>query len=255
MLPANCNLLPRRNYLIYFGFDNRGPSAALEDCVKSLGIISKSVSPLLAAGVIFCGMALAGCEEHVEVIQDTTIPVKNHQTWAWRPMQARKEAREGERPVISRDVIRRNDRNDTVAPESDPAIDIERRQLRGEIERQLSAKGLTQISDPASANYLVDYQFAIRGHNATVERVYPGSYPGLVCGPFGCYSGWGYGPPEVAYQNVRFREGTFVFDMTQNGTKQLVYRAIGQEPAYHAQFSHDQIQDMVHALLKKLKVR
>jgi uncharacterized protein DUF4136 len=223
-----------------------------EDCVKNLGFLSKSVSPLLAASMIFCGLALAGCDEHVEVIQDTDIHVMRHQTWAWRPMQARTNAPDNGRPVISRDVIRRNE---TVAAESDPAVDIARRQLRTEIERQLSAKGLTQVPDTAAADYLVDYQFAMRGHNVTVERVYPGAYPGLVCGPFGCYNGWGYGPPEVAYQNVRFREGTFVFDLTQNSSRHLVYRAIGQEPAYHAQFSHDQIEDMVHALLKKLKVR
>jgi hypothetical protein len=140
-------------------------------------------------------------------------------------------------------------------PEPDPAVEIARKQLRTEIERQLTEKGLKQVSDPAAADYLVDYNFAMRGRNMRVERVYPGAYPGLVCGPFGCGYGWGYGPPAVAYQNIRFREGTFVFDMTKNGSTELVYRAIGQEPQYHAQFSHDQIQDMVHALLKKLKVR
>jgi Domain of unknown function (DUF4136) len=223
--------------------------------VKSFGVLSKGMSPLLAAGVIFCGLALAGCDEHVEVIQDTTIPVRIHQTWAWRPAEAQREARAAERPVISRDVIRRNDAAPAPTPEADPAIEIERRELKASIERQLTAKGLSQVGDPAAADFLVDYHFAIRGHNATVERVYPGAYGGLVCGPYGCWNGWGYGPPEIAYQNVSFREGMFVFALTQNGSKQLVYRAVGQEPAYHAQFSHDQIEDMVHALLKKLKVR
>jgi Domain of unknown function (DUF4136) len=212
---------------------------------------SERVSPLIAAAAVLCGLAMAGCYEHVEVVQDTDIHVMKHQTWAWRPMQAKTEAPAG-RPVVSRDVIRRNE---SVAAEADPAVEISRKQLRTEIERQLSQKGLSQAPDPAAADYLVDYNFAVRGHNVAVERVYPGAYPGLVCGPFGCWNGWGYGPPEVAYQNVRFREGTFVFDMTKNGSKQLVYRAIGQEPEYHAQFSHNQIDDMVHALLKKLKVR
>jgi hypothetical protein len=254
VFPNACNLFARRNYPIYFGFHKCGHSPVLEDCVKSIGI-SKSVSPLLAAGVIFCGLAVAGCDEHVEVIQDTSIHVMKHQTWAWRPMQARKDAREAERPVISRDVIRRNGNAPVEAAEPDPTVEIARKQLRSEIERQLTEKGLSQVPDPAAADFLVDYNFAIRGHNATVERVYGGGYPGLVCGPFGCWNGWGYGPPEVTYQNVRFREGTFVFDLTKNGSKELVYRAIGQEPQYHAQFSHDQIQDMVHALLKKLNVR
>jgi hypothetical protein len=93
----------------------------------------------------------------------------------------------------------------------------------------------------------------MRRHNVRVERVYPSAYPGLVCGPFGCWEGWGYGPPEVSYENVRFREGTFVFDFLRREPKRLAYRAIGQEPVHHAMFSNDQVNDMVHALLKGLK--
>lgn len=227
--------------------------------MKSLGSLSKGLPPLLASGVILCGLALAGCDEHVEVIQDTSIHVAKHQTWAWRPMQAKAAAApetDGGRRVLSRDVIGRNGGNAPVPPaEPDPAVDIARKQLRLEVERRLTEKGLTQVPDPAAADYLVDYSFAVRGNRETVERVYPGAYPGLVCGPFGCGYGWGYGPPGVGYQNVRFREGTFVFDLTKNNSKELVYRAIGQEPQFHAQFSHDQISDMAHALLKKLKVR
>jgi hypothetical protein len=218
---------------------------------------SKRVSPLMAATAVLCGLAVAGCDEHVEVIQDTDIHVMKHQSWAWRPMEARPAAAEpeGGRRVISRDAIGGRNNAPAAPAEPDPAVEISRKQLRTEIERQLAQKGLSQVPDPAAADYLVDYNFAVRGHNVAVERVYPGAYPGLVCGPFGCWNGWGYGPPEVAYQNVRFREGTFVFDLRKNGSKQLVYRAIGQEPEYHAQFSHEQIEDMVHALLKKLKIR
>jgi hypothetical protein len=220
--------------------------------VNSLGIFSRGASPLLAASMIFCGLALAGCDEQVQVIQDTDIHVMKHQTWAWRPMQARRDSVDGGRPVISRDVIRPNT---SVPVESDPAVEIERRQSQSELERQLAAKGLVKVSDPAAANYLVDYQFAVHGRNVTVPRAYPGSYPGLVCGPYGCWNGWGYGPVAVGYQNVNVREGTFAFDMVQNGSKRLVYQATGQAPANKAQFSHDQIQDMVHALLNKLKVK
>lgn len=217
------------------------------------GTISKTASRLVIAAVVCTGLALAGCDEHVEVIRDSTIPVLKHQTWAWRPMQARRDARDsGDRPVVSRDVIRRGD---SVSVQEDPASEITRRELRVEIERQLNAKGLSQVGDPAAADFLVDYHFAMRGHNVTVQRVYPGAYPGLVCGPYGCWQGWGYGPPDVSYENVRFREGTFVLDVVTNAGRQLAYRAIGQEPAYHAQFSHDQLEDMVHALLKGLKPR
>jgi len=206
-------------------------------------------SPVLAAVALVCGLLLAGCNEHVEIIRNRDIPVLIHQTWAWRPAPAKKEAR-NDRSVISRDLI---GRRETVAAESDPANEGVRQELRTAIERQLTAKGLTQVGDPAAADFLVDYHFAIRRHNVTVERVYPGAYPGLVCGPFGCWQGWGYGPPEVSYENIRFREGTFVFDFVKHAPNRLAYRAIGQEPAHHATFSHEQVDDMVHALLKGLK--
>ena len=206
-------------------------------------------SPLMAASILLGGLLLAGCEEHVEIIRDRDIPVLKHQTWAWRPAPARKEAR-NERPVVSRDVI---GGRETVAREAGPANEIVRLELRTAIERQLTEKGLAQVSDPAAADFLVDYHFAMRRHNVTVERVYPGAYPGLVCGPFGCWQGWGYGPAEVSYENARFREGTFVFDFIKRNPNRLAYRAIGQEPAHHATFSNDHVNDMVYALLKGLK--
>lgn len=208
-------------------------------------------SPLLAAAIVLCGLGLAGCDEHVEIIRDRDIPVLKHQTWAWRPTPARKEAK-NERPVISRDVI---GGRTTPTMEQDPANETVRQELRTAIERHLTDKGLTQVSDPAAADFLVDYHFAMRRRNVTVQRVYPGGYPGLVCGPFGCWQGWGYGPPEVSYENVRFREGTFVFDLFKRDSKRLAYRAIGLEPPYRTALTHDQVDSMVHALLKGLKPR
>ena len=207
---------------------------------------------LIAASILLGALVFTGCNEYVQITRNQDIPILRHQTWAWRPAPARKEARE-ERPVISRDTLGGRQPVQPVAPAPDPANDVVRQELRTSIERQLTAKGLTLVADPAAADFLVDYHYAMRGHNVTVGRVYPGAYPGLVCGPFGCWQGWGYGPPEVSYENVRFREGTFVLDVFKRAPIQLAYRAVGVEPPHNGTFTNDQINDMVHALLKGLK--
>jgi hypothetical protein len=98
----------------------------------------------------------------------------------------------------------------------------------------------------------VDYHFAVRGHDALVG--YPaGGYPGLVCGPFGCWNSWGWGPPEMHYEDVHFREGTFVFDFVKQNTGRRAYRAIGEEPVRKKTFNQDEVNSAMHHLLKGLK--
>jgi hypothetical protein len=64
---------------------------------------------------------------------------------------------------------------------------------------------------------------------------------------------WGWGPPEVSYENIRFREGTVVFDFVKQSTKRLAYRAIGQKPVHRDTFRQDEINEFVHHMLGKLK--
>jgi hypothetical protein len=213
--------------------------------------LGRAAKPVIVAAAAVLGLFLAGCDEHVQIIHDHTIKIPKHATWAWRPAEPSRESGRSDRPVISRDVIGHS--NQPVAQENDPAVDIERREVRAELERQLAAKGLKQVTDPAAADFLADYHFAVRPRNETVPRAYGGYYPGLVCGPYGCWGGWGYGPTYVGYEQVHVREGTFVFDFVKQAGNQLAYRAIGEQPVQKAQFSPDQIQDMVHALLKELK--
>ena len=207
-------------------------------------------TPLLAAGAIACAILLAGCDEYVHITRDPDVRIPRHATWAWRP--AREEGRRGSRPVVSRDVI---SRNETVTPEDNADNEALRGKVKTAIERNLTEKGLKEVSDPATADFLVDFHIAVRRRNMTVETVYPGAYPGLVCGPFGCYSGWGYGPPAVGYENIRFREGTVVFDVVQNPANHLVYRAVGEKPVRRDTFSftQDEVNGLVHHLLKDLK--
>jgi hypothetical protein len=206
---------------------------------------------LVAAGVLACGVLLAGCDEYVHITRDRDAHIPRHATWAWRPAQD-EGARRGSRPVTSRDVITRGE---TVSREDNADNDLLRGKVKTAVERNLSTEGFKEVSDPGAADFLVDFHIAVRRRNMTVERVYPGAYPGLVCGPFGCYSGWGYGPAAVGYENIRFREGTIVFDAFQNPANHLIYRAVGEKPVRRDtfSFSQDEVNGLVHHLLKDLK--
>ncbi|HXN50408.1 MAG TPA: DUF4136 domain-containing protein [Candidatus Acidoferrum sp.] len=198
-----------------------------------------------------CGVLLVGCDEYVHITRDPDVHIPRHATWAWRPAQE-ESSRRGSRPVTSRDVITRGE---TVTRENNADNEVLRAKVKSAIERNLAEKGLKEVSDPDAADFLVDFHIAVRRRNMTVERVYPGAYPGLVCGPFGCYSGWGLGPAAVGYEHIRFREGTIVLDIVQNPTNHLVYRAVGEKPVRRDtfSFSQDEVNGLLRHLLKDLK--
>lgn len=213
---------------------------------------------VLFAGVLLGGMVLSGCDD-VEVIRDPDIHIAKGMTWAWRPKGA-SDLREGEngRPVVSRDVIAK------LPPAPPPQQRLEssrdwnteanRNQLQQAIEHSLRSKGLVQVTDPATADFLVDYHVAVKSRTATVQTVYPGGYPGVVCGPYGCWSGWGWGPPEVGFQNVRYQEGTFVIDLAQSYPRKLAYRGISRKSMNNkTSISPYQAQEAINNLLKALK--
>ncbi len=206
-------------------------------------------SPLLAAAVLICALLLAGCDEHIEVTRDPGIPLHKGSTWAWRPMAA---PRDGDRrPVVSRDVI---SRRESIARDPYGSNDMVRERVRIAIEQTLSSKGLRQVSDPRDADFLVEYHLAVRKRDVTLQRVYPSSYPGVVCGPYGCWESWGWGPSAVSYENIRYREGTIVFDLVEQSSRRLAYRAVGQKPANRHTFRQDEITEFVHHMLGKLKI-
>jgi Domain of unknown function (DUF4136) len=217
---------------------------------------------LLAAGAFVSLAFLAGCDEHVQITRDHDVRIPKHATWAWRPAAAEApntappSAPNGDnRPVISRDTLNapppRGPRAGAPSQEQNPQDDVVRQRVRTAIEQTLASKGFQQV-DPAQAEFLVDYKFAIRRYNGTVPAY--GAYPGLVCGPFGCWYG-AYGPAWAGYENVHFREGTIVFDWMQRDTKHLVYRAQGEKPVKRDAFSltQDDINSLTHKLLGDLK--
>lgn len=219
----------------------------------------RAVCAGLMAAVLMGGMVLAGCDDNVEVLRDPDIRVAKGMTWAWRPIAPpppQGQRSNDSRPVVSRDVI-----NSGPPPEQhmesnrDWNTEANRDQLKAAIERALKSKGLVQVSDPMTADFLVDYHLAVKTQRATVGTVYPG-YPGSVCGPYGCWSGWGWGPPEVEYRTVKWHEGTFIFDLALRNPKKLAYRAISQKELKNKPtITPYQAEEAVNHLLKGLKIK
>src|SRR5262245_60436214 len=203
--------------------------------------------PLVAAAAMFCGLLLAGCDDYVQITRDPDVRIRKLATWAWRAAAEQTREREA-RPVVSRDVI---SRRETVVRDTSTNNEVVRQRVKTAIKQNLASKGLTQISDPQAADFLVDYNFAVERRNATV----PVSYPGFVCGPHGCWARWGWGP--CGYEPIRYREGTIVFDFVQQSTKHLVYRAVGEKHVNRDTFTltQDDINGLVHHLLKDLKTK
>ena len=207
----------------------------------------------LMAAACLCGLVAAGCDDHVQITRDPDVRIPKGATWAWRPFTEPVADRDS-RKVLSRDTTRRNE---PVPREVSAENQIVQDRVKTAMQQALTAKGLKQVSDPAAADFLVDYHFAVERRNATVQTVYPGAYPGLVCGPYRCWEGWGYGPAAVGYERIHFREGTIVFDLMQQATKHQVYRAVGEKPVRRDTFSltQDEINGLVNHLLKDLKTR
>jgi Domain of unknown function (DUF4136) len=232
--------------------------------MRNLGSVS-TAKRLLSAGAFLSLLFVAGCDDRVQITRDRDVRIPRNATWAWRPAAeeapAARDNRGGDnrtgdnRSVISRDEPTRPSRNQPAARVPDPNDEIVRGRVKTAIEQTLTSKGFKQVSDPGAADFLVDYKFAVNRHSATVPVGYGGGYPGLVCGPFRCWESWGYGPAFVGYENIHFREGTIVFDWVQQGTRHLVYRAVGEKPVRRDAFSltQDDINDLTHHLLKDLK--
>jgi Domain of unknown function (DUF4136) len=216
---------------------------------------SKWRMPLMLATAMMVAFVATGCDDHVQITRDPDVRIRKGASWAWAPEPQLAAARDGRR-VLSRDNVGREERRDMVR-EDNPNNQIVQDKVRQAIQQSLMAKGLMQSSDPATADFLVDYHFAVDRRSETVQTVYPGAYPGLVCGPYGCYRGWGYGPAAVGYERVHWRAGTIAFNFMQNPSKRLVYQAIGEKPVRRDTFSltQDEINGLVNHLLKDLKTK
>jgi Domain of unknown function (DUF4136) len=218
---------------------------------------SKWKMPLMLAAAMMVAFVATGCNDHVQITRDPDVRIRKGASWAWAPepvLAAQRDSRRvlsrdtaGGPPPQQRDMVREDNPNNQIVQDK----------VRQAIQQSLMSKGLMQASDPATADFLVDYHFAVDRRSETVQTVYPGAYPGLVCGPYGCYRGWGYGPAAVGYERVHWRAGTIAFNFMQNPSKRLVYQAIGEKPVRRDTFSLTQgeINDLVNHLLKDLKAK
>ena len=207
---------------------------------------------------VLTGIGLAGCDDHVVIDRDTAIPVHKGMTWAWRPAGPPPPAG---RPVTSRDAFSRRPAN--FAPNgpnyddvpsyqrnSYSENDIVRNRIARAFEQELKGRGLLQVGDPADADFLVDYQFAVQPRR---ERVTTPVYSsGLVCGYYGCWNGF-YGPPSYYVHTIQYREGTIVFDLVDHRINRLAYRAVRENVVHRDSFTDEEVREGVKHLLKGLK--
>ena len=213
----------------------------------------RAASAVLMAGLLAGGVFLSGCDDNsVEILRDPDIRVTKGMTWAWRPVNEPEGGRrgaEGDRGGVSRDVITPGAAQAPQAPRQrlesnrDWNTEANRDTLKAAIAKTLQKKGLAQATNPAAADFWVDYHVAVRTQEATVERVYPGW-------------GWGWGPPEVGFQNVQFHEGTFVLDVALREPRKLAYRAISRKELNNKHtITPYQADQAVEHLLKGLKTK
>jgi Domain of unknown function (DUF4136) len=209
---------------------------------------TRSVQPrllILALLATAAGLGLSGCDDHVTIDRDPSVPIHKGMTWAWRPAGPQMAA---DRHLLSRDTISAPNRE--YRRNTEWENDIVRNRIARALEQNLSEKGLVQVSDPANADFLVDFQFGVQRRR---ERIATPVYPaGLVCGYYGCWNGF-YGPPGVVVHTVQYHEGTIVLDLVERSRNRLAYRAVRENVVTRKSFNQNEVYEGAKHLLKGLK--
>ncbi|HEV2387349.1 MAG TPA: DUF4136 domain-containing protein [Candidatus Acidoferrales bacterium] len=114
-----------------------------------------------------------------------------------------------------------------------PALNSElvKKRIEDDIERYLTAKGLTMVSGPSDLN--------VRYHFGSARRMQLETYPA------GWY-GWGRRVVRVPYS-----EGTLVIDLRNPKTRSLVWRAIASEEKSDPMKIEGKLDDMVRKSIDK----
>jgi hypothetical protein len=116
---------------------------------------------------------------------------------------------------------------------NNPALNspLVKKQIEADIERDLTAKGLTQVSGSSDLN--VRYTFGAA--RKTEVEAYPAGWYGL----------------GTRYVRVPYAEGTLVIDLRDPTTRSLVWRAIASEEKNDATKIQGKLDDMVKKSIDK----
>lgn len=167
----------------------------------------------LAAGLTAASLTLAACQTpggDVSVLKSSTVAVAPGSTWAWAP---------GAQPGSG------DKRIDN---------DIIQGRVKAAVEGALAGRGYRQVSDPSSANLLVQYHIGLQDRTETRVDTFGGPSGGPVaCGIRGCIGGFGwgmYGPPmDVDVRNINYVEGTVMLDLIDRASGKLAWRATSRK--------------------------
>jgi hypothetical protein len=164
----------------------------------------------MKALILMCLAALSAAAQNVDVEFDQAANFANYHTFAIREGQL-------------------NSRN--------PALNNElvKKRIEADIERGLSARGLTRVTGPADLN--------VRFHFGAARKAELEAYP----------AGWrGWGTRVV---RVPYTEGTLVIDLRDPTTRSLVWRGIAREDKNDAAKIEGKLDDMVRKSLDKYPLK
>ena len=160
----------------------------------------------MKALLLLCLAALSAAAQNVDVEFDQAANFARYHTFAIREGQL-------------------NSRN--------PALNNElvKKRIEADIERGLSARGMTRVTGPADLN--------VRFHFGAARKAEIEAYP----------AGWrGWGTRVV---RVPYTEGTLVIDLRDPTTRSLVWRGIAREDKSDALKIEGKLDDMVRKSIEK----
>jgi hypothetical protein len=181
----------------------------------------------------------AGCSGHVETELNPGVRIAAGDRYAWETPGNREL--QGERNPLA----------------NSPALN---EKIHRAVDAELARKGLRLVGDVESADFTVHYHLGITRRREWVGDTMPGPWgpvPYAHCGRHGCHGAWAwgwYGPPEIHYREVTYREGTLMLDLTERTTGRIAFRAVGRKPVERDDVTEAGVRDAVEELLEDLEV-